>query len=74
MWSKDIFNERNDIKYKEPDIMSLFYSNSKLTKVSFTIHDPSILIEFEAANAKALLQPKKGIFLTIDENDVIKLK
>lgn len=71
MWSKDIFNERNDIKYKEPDIMSLFYSNSKLTKVSFTIHDPNILIEFEAENenAKAFLQPKKGIFLTINSNE-----
>ncbi len=66
LWSKDIFNEKDDIMYKEPDIMSLFYINAKLIKVSFTIYDPNILIEFEVENANALLQPKKGIFLTID--------
>ena len=46
MWSKDIFNQTNQVERSNPDIASLFYQNGQLSKVTFTIHNPNILIEF----------------------------
>ena len=46
MWSKDIFNQRGVIEKFNPDICSMFYKDGALAKVTFTIHDPNILIEF----------------------------
>lgn len=46
MWSKDIFNTSDNVEKYIPDISSLFYQNGVLTKVTYTIHDPSTLVEF----------------------------
>lgn len=48
MWSKDILNRlgMSTVEYCVPDISSLFYRNGKLSKVTFTIHDPNTLVEF----------------------------
>jgi hypothetical protein len=46
MWSKDIFNTSDNVEKYNPDISSLFYQNGILKKVTYTIHDPNILVEF----------------------------
>ncbi len=46
MWSKDIFNTSGKVERNNPDIFSLFFCQGKLSKVTFTIHDPNTLIEF----------------------------
>jgi len=46
MWSKDIFNTSDRVEKFNPDISSLFYQNGVLVKVTYTIHDPNILVEF----------------------------
>ncbi|NVN97167.1 hypothetical protein HXX01_02960 [Candidatus Nomurabacteria bacterium] len=46
MWSKDIFNTSDKVEYNNPDISSLFFINEKLTKVTYTIHNPNTLVEF----------------------------
>lgn len=46
MWSKDIFNNRDDVEYNVPDISSLFFQNGILKKVTYTIHNPNTLVEF----------------------------
>lgn len=46
MWSKDIYDLHNSVKKFEPDISSLFYNNGVLLKITYTIHDPNILVEF----------------------------
>ena len=46
MWSKDIFNQGGVIEKFNPDICSMFYKGGALAKVTFTVHDPNILIEF----------------------------
>lgn len=46
MWSKDLFNRTGRTEKFNPDISSLFYKNGILSKVTFTIHDPNILVEF----------------------------
>ena len=46
MWSKDLFNTRDTIEKNVPDISSLFFHGGVLSKVTFTIHDPNILVEF----------------------------
>lgn len=51
MWSKDIFNQKGIIEKFNPDICSMFYKDGTLAKVTFTIHDPNILIEFYSDRA-----------------------
>lgn len=46
LWSKDIFNETGVTEKFNPDLSSLFYKNGQLAKVTFTIHDPDLLVEF----------------------------
>jgi len=46
LWSNDIFNQGGLGSRNSPDISSLFYRNGVLSKVSFTIHDSNILLEF----------------------------
>jgi hypothetical protein len=46
MWSKDLLNTRDTMEKYVPDISSLFYHGGVLSKVTFTIHDPNILVEF----------------------------
>jgi len=48
IWSKDLLNQDNSvIKGKHvPDVMSLFYKDGILSRVSIVIHDPNILLEF----------------------------
>lgn len=46
MWSKDIFNSSGRTERNNPDISSLFYHNGVLAKVTYTVHDPNILVEF----------------------------
>lgn len=46
LWSKDIMNTSGRTERFNPDLSSLFYQNGQLAKVTFTIHDPNILVEF----------------------------
>lgn len=46
MWSKDIFNSTGEFEFTNPDIMSLFFINEELKKISFTIYNPGVLVEF----------------------------
>ncbi|MBG8553989.1 hypothetical protein [Hymenobacter guriensis] len=46
LWSKDIMNVSGRIEKFNPDLSSLFYQNGRLAKVTFTIHDPNLLVEF----------------------------
>ena len=46
LWSKDLQNKRGLPEKNTPDLCSLFYRNSKLTKVTFTIFNPNILVEY----------------------------
>lgn len=46
LWSKDIYNVTGVIEKFNPDLSSLFYKNGQLDKVTFTIHDPDLLVEF----------------------------
>jgi hypothetical protein len=45
MWSKDLFDTRDSTEKNVPNIMSLFYQGSILTKMTFTVHDPNVLLE-----------------------------
>jgi hypothetical protein len=44
--SNNLANSGAGASHKEPCFMSLFYYSGKLSKVTFSIHNPEILIEF----------------------------
>lgn len=54
MWSKDIFNNNEETERNNPDISSLFFQQGVLSKVTFTIHDPNILVEFYPSNFESM--------------------
>jgi hypothetical protein len=46
LWSNNLANSGAGADHKEPCYMSLFYYSGRLSKVTFSIHNPEILIEF----------------------------
>jgi tellurite resistance protein len=62
MWSKDIFNLNGGISEKNnPDVSSLFFKDNELVKIAFTIHNPSLLIEFGVKEPKQINQKLKNL-------------
>lgn len=61
MWSKDIFNSTGKVEKFNPDINSIFFQNGEIVKITFTIHDPNILIEFYGEEIPSTGEQTEGV-------------